>query len=88
MSTAAPQSFVSHVSYVLRQNPVTMIAIAMLGALIICAVFGPSLVPYDPLASSDQILQPPNASHWFGTDHLGRDVFSRVIVATRLDMVI
>lgn len=82
------QSFAAHVGYVLRQNPVTMIAFGMLGFLIFCAVFGPALVPYDPLASSDVILQSPSWAHWFGTDHLGRDVFSRVIVATRLDMAI
>ncbi len=88
MSAVAQHSFVSHVAYVLRQNPVTLIAFTLLAALIVCAVFGPALVPYDPLASSDTILQPPSAAHWFGTDHLGRDVFSRVIVATRLDMAI
>ncbi|MEL6452157.1 MAG: ABC transporter permease [Pseudomonadota bacterium] len=89
MSTAAPtQGFVSHVGYVLRQNPVTLVAFVMLAALIVCALFGPALVPYDPLASSDRVLQPPGPGHWFGTDHLGRDVFSRVIVATRLDMLI
>ena len=65
-----------------------MIAFGMLAFLILCALFGPALVPYDPLASSDRILQPPSGAHWFGTDHLGRDVFSRVIVATRLDMAI
>ncbi len=88
MSAVAQHSFVSHVAYVLRQNPVTLIAFTLLAALIVCAVFGPALVPYDPLASSNTILQPPSAAHWFGTDHLGRDVFSRVIVATRLDMAI
>ncbi|KAJ56340.1 peptide ABC transporter permease [Actibacterium mucosum KCTC 23349] len=85
---AQNQSFAGHVGYVLRANPVTMLAFAMLGFLIICAIFGPSFVPFDPLASGDQILQPPSWAHWFGTDHLGRDVFSRVIVATRLDMAI
>ena len=88
MSNPAPQAFLSHAGYVLRQNPITMIAFGMLAVLIICAVFGPLITPYDPLASSDSILQPPNAAHWFGTDHLGRDVFSRVIAATRLDMAI
>lgn len=88
MSAVAQHSFVSHVAYVLRQNPVTLLAFTLLAALIVCAVFGPALVPYDPLASSNTILQPPSAAHWFGTDHLGRDVFSRVIVATRLDMAI
>jgi peptide/nickel transport system permease protein len=49
-----------------------------------CALFGPSLVPYDPYA--DDLLNslaPPAADHWFGTDQLGRDVFSRVIVGAR-----
>ncbi|MEP5155495.1 ABC transporter permease [Planktotalea sp.] len=88
MSLSSPQSFAGHVGYVLRQNPVTLIAFSLLAGLIFCAVLGPLLTPYDPLASSDAILQPPSGAHWFGTDHLGRDVFSRVIVATRLDMTI
>lgn len=88
MSTSSSQSFAAHVGYVLRQNPVTFVAFSLLAGLIFCAVFGPMLAPYDPLASSDAILQPPTGAHWFGTDHLGRDVFSRVIVATRLDMTI
>ena len=49
-----------------------------------CALFGPSLVPYDPYAD-DMLnsLAPPSADHWFGTDQLGRDVFSRVIAGAR-----
>ena len=51
------------------------------------AILGPALVPYDPFASdAGAALQPPSVSHWFGTDDLGRDVFSRVVVATRLDL--
>jgi peptide/nickel transport system permease protein len=46
-------------------------------------------VPHDPLASDTAAtLQPPSAHHWFGTDQIGRDIFSRVVVATRLDMAI
>lgn len=51
---------------------------------IICALFGQHFVPYDPLA--DDILNalaPPSAEHWFGTDQLGRDIFSRVITGSR-----
>jgi peptide/nickel transport system permease protein len=50
----------------------------------LCAIFGPLIVPYDPFA--DDLLNallPPSAEHWFGTDQLGRDVFSRVIVGAR-----
>lgn len=81
-------SFLAHVRYVLKSNPITLIAFALLSFFVGCALFGPMLVPYDPLATIAPILQPPSAAHWFGTDQLGRDVLSRVIVATRLDLMI
>ena len=78
-----------HILYVLKSNPVTLLAFSMFAVLICAAILGPALVPYDPLASNAAMaLQPPSAAHWFGTDNLGRDVFSRVIVATRLDLAI
>jgi len=56
---------------------------------VFAALLGPYIVPYDPLASDTAAaLKPPSAAHWFGTDQLGRDIFSRVIVATRLDTFI
>ena len=80
-------AFVNHLGYVLRENPVTLFAGSLFLVLIMMALFGPSLVPYDPLASNaERTLQPPSVAHWFGTDQLGRDVFSRVVVATRLDL--
>jgi peptide/nickel transport system permease protein len=46
-------------------------------------------VPYDPLATNTAVaLKPPSLHHLMGTDQLGRDLFSRVIVATRLDMAV
>jgi peptide/nickel transport system permease protein len=75
--------------YVLAQNPVTGFAFALFLLLVLAALLGPQIAPYDPLASNTmQALKPPSAQHWFGTDQLGRDVFSRVIVATRLDFFI
>ena len=57
--------------------------------LLVGAVLGPSLAPYDPLATNtSRALEPPSWDHWFGTDQVGRDIFSRLLVATRLDMVI
>lgn len=88
-STVPNNSMLAHASYVLRGNPVTLVAFSMLALFLVCALLGPYLVPYDPLASDTSIaLQAPSAAHWFGTDSLGRDVFSRVIVATRLDLSI
>ncbi|CTQ53287.1 putative D,D-dipeptide transport system permease protein DdpC [Roseibium album] len=78
-----------HFLYVLRSNPVTLLAFMMLAVLLVAALVGPAITPYDPLTSNAAIaLQPPSLDHWFGTDNLGRDVFSRVIVATRLDLAI
>jgi peptide/nickel transport system permease protein len=49
-----------------------------------CAALGPRLVPYDPYAVDLlNTLAPPGDAHWFGTDQLGRDIFSRVIVGAR-----
>jgi peptide/nickel transport system permease protein len=73
----------------LRENPANALALALLGLLFAAAAFGPSLVPYDPLATDAAIaLQGPTRAHWFGVDQLGRDVFSRLIAATRLDLFI
>ena len=78
-----------HARYVMGENPVTGFSFALFVLIIVAAAFGPYLVPYDPLASDTVVaLKPPSAQHWFGTDQIGRDVFSRVIVATRLDFFI
>ncbi|MFN3889623.1 MAG: ABC transporter permease [Beijerinckiaceae bacterium] len=78
-----------HARYVVRENPVTGIAFLMFVFLALCATIGPWLVPHDPLASNTaSALKPPSSTHWFGTDQLGRDIFSRVVVATRLDLAI
>lgn len=84
-----PQSTLAHIIYVMRENPVTLVAFLMLAMLLIVAFAGHLIVPFDPLASnSNAVLQPPSSTHWFGTDNVGRDVFSRVIIATRLDLQI
>jgi peptide/nickel transport system permease protein len=78
-----------HTRYVLAENPVTAFAAGLFTLIVIAAAFGPLIVPYDPYASNTAMaLKPPSLAHWFGTDQLGRDVFSRVIVATQLDFFI
>ena len=75
--------------YLLAENPVSLVAFALFALLVLAALAGPMLAPYDPLATNTRMaLQPPSAMYWFGTDQLGRDVFSRVLVATRLDLFI
>src|SRR6188508_1999180 len=87
--TSGLAAIFEHTRYVLGENRVTAFAFGLLVVILFAAIFGPYVVPYDPLASNTSMaLKPPSAAHWFGTDQLGRDVFSRVIVATRLDVFI
>lgn len=78
-----------HAAFILRGNPITGIAAIGATLLIAVGIFAPWLAPYDPIASDvANALQAPSAAHWAGTDQLGRDVFSRIIVATQLDLAI
>ncbi len=93
VAPARPSSGLSamfeHTRYVLGENKVTGFAFALLVVILLAALIGPYVVPYDPLASDTAAaLKPPSRLHWFGTDQLGRDIFSRVVVATRLDTFI
>lgn len=47
------------------------------------AIFGPFILPYDPMLRVGAAFMPPDATHWFGTDEIGRDLFSRVILGIR-----
>jgi peptide/nickel transport system permease protein len=86
IEVTAPSSGWAHARYVIGQNPVTALAFGLFAMFILMALLGPWVAPYDPLASnSGAAMQAPSLRHWFGTDALGRDIFSRVLVATRLD---
>jgi peptide/nickel transport system permease protein len=69
---------------VLRRSKSFIAGSIIVGFWVLCAIFGELVVPEDPLAS-DPIndLLAPSTDHWFGTDKLGRDVFSRVITGAR-----
>ncbi len=65
-------------------RPASAFGTSVVVLFLFLAVFGVWLAPYDASRQlSAEARQPPSASHWFGTDRLGRDVFSRVIVGTR-----
>src|SRR5438034_5931459 len=87
--TSALSAIFEHTRYVLGENRVTAFAFGLLVVILFAAIFGPTIVPYDPLASDTAAaLKPPSAAHWFGTDQLGRNIFARGVVATRLDTFI
>ena len=68
-------------------SPLMMIAVTILGGWSLVALMAPLIAPYDPDAIDiSNMLTGPNSAHWFGTDQVGRDVFSRVIHAARVDL--
>lgn len=62
--------------------------LAVIALSVFMAVFGGLLAPYDPEASSLEVLQPPSTSHWLGTTNSGSDVFSQLLVGTRTSVVV
>ncbi|MGH3023044.1 MAG: ABC transporter permease [Gaiellaceae bacterium] len=68
----------------LRRSPTFVLGSVLVGLWVVCAIFGTLIAPHDPAA--DDVLNKlgaPSADHLFGTDRLGRDVLSRVIVGAR-----
>ena len=74
----------------LTRGPLALASLTALGLLLVAAVFGPSLAPYPEDAEgaihADARLQPPSWAHPFGTDELGRDVWSRVLIGARISL--
>ncbi|MGB6008203.1 ABC transporter permease [Castellaniella sp.] len=71
------------------RSPLAVIGLCIVLALLLCAAFAPWLATQDPYQQAlAQRLLPPSAEHWFGTDHLGRDIWSRVIYGSRMTLLI
>ena len=84
LDTASTASAGSERLRLLLRSPTFLIGFLILLFWIGCAFFGPSVVPLDPYADDLlNTLSPPSSDNWFGTDQLGRDIFSRVIVGAR-----
>src|SRR5215471_16043141 len=71
----------------IRRKPLGAASAALITVLVLTAIFADVLSPYDPLAAQPEIrLAPPSRAHLFGTDDIGRDVFSRVIYGSRISL--
>lgn len=71
----------------IRRKPLGAASAILIGALVLTAIFADVLSPYDPLAARPEIrLLAPSWEHPFGTDDIGRDVFSRVVHGTRISL--
>ncbi len=73
----------------LLRRKLVLAGAAILMVVTLLALFAPWVTPYDPMAMkiSDR-MQSPSVAHWFGTDELGRDVFSRVVFGARYSLMI
>lgn len=81
---ARPRSLRSTRLRAAGRSATLLIGLAILGFWIVCALFGNRITPMDPYADDLlATLDPPSFVHWFGTDQLGRDIFSRVIIGAR-----
>ena len=73
---------------ILRSNPVSSVGLIIFGLFIICVIFGPLFAPYGMNdINLSKKLSPPTYLNWFGTDILGRDIFSRVIYGARISFL-
>jgi len=73
----------------LRKNRLAMLGLAILIVIVLLAVFAPYISPYDYSKTDfSSTFQGPSAAHWFGTDELGRDIFSRLLYGARYSLSI
>ena len=64
------------------------VSVVVLAVFIFVAIFGSLLAPYDPNASSTDVLAAPSGDHWLGTTEVGSDVFSQLLVGARVSILV
>jgi peptide/nickel transport system permease protein len=72
-----------------RRNVLASIGMVLVAVFVVFALFAPWIAPQNPSnIDLPSRLQPPSGAHWFGTDELGRDIFSRVVYGARISMLV
>ncbi len=79
---------IRRIADIVRHDRFAAAAAAGLGIYILCAITAPLLSPYDPYALGETPVAAPSLMHWFGTDQLARDIFSRVIHGARVSLMV
>jgi peptide/nickel transport system permease protein len=81
------QAYVSWLAF--RRNPLAMVGLVVLVALLLLALLAPVLTSRSPVTQDlSARLQPPSATYWLGTDELGRDIYTRILYGSRITLVI
>lgn len=89
ISRKQPRSFAKDTARQLRGNPGAILGAVVLIVLALASAMAPLLSPYAP-DSTDLLsqLEPPNSSHWFGTDEFGRDILTRIVYGGRISLTV
>jgi peptide/nickel transport system permease protein len=88
ITPSAPASPGARVWRRLRRRRGAMVGLFVILTVAIVAALAPWIAPYDPVQQSwTAVRKPPSAAHWFGTDELGRDIFSRIVHGARASML-
>jgi peptide/nickel transport system permease protein len=77
-----------HYLLYIRSHPSAALGTVIVLVFVLTTIFAPLIAPYDPETPTAEFRTPPSSRHWFGTDPSGLDVFSRVVYAARVDLVV
>lgn len=89
VGTGGRSTLATFVQFVRTRHWVMWLGILLFAAIVGALAAAPWISPYDPAAQNLlQRLQPPSVDHWFGTDHLGRDAFSRMLFGGRFSVTV
>jgi peptide/nickel transport system permease protein len=72
----------------LRRKPLGLVSLVLLVLMVVATVFAPWVAPYGIDEATDRYAESPSLQNWFGTDHLGRDVLSRVLYGGRVSLLV
>lgn len=72
----------------IKKNKIALAGLALLSLVILIALLGPVLTPHSPTSHSTAVLQPPSPTHWLGTNDVGQDILSRLIVGARTSLIV
>ena len=85
---ASPGRYLARFARFARRNPTIVLGAALLVAMAAIAGVAPWIAGDAQFMTPTDRLQPPGAAHWFGTDHLGRDVYARAVFGARISLVV
>lgn len=71
-----------------KRHKLAMVSCGVVLFLVLAALLGPVLSPYEPTKTVGGFSQPPSAQHWLGTDQIGRDVLTRLLCGTRISLLV